>query len=108
MAKNFVLWAVIAAVLMMVFNSFNVTNRTNEMSYTDFMSSVQSGQVQSVTIAGQSIKGIKQDGTSFETVLPAFDDKLMDTLIERKVDVTGEKPEKQSFLTQLLLASLVL
>ena len=106
MAKNFVLWAVIAAVLMMVFNSFNVTNRTNEMSYTDFMSSVQSGQVQSVTIAGQSIKGIKQDGTSFETVLPAFDDKLMDTLIERKVDVTGEKPEKQSFLTQLLLASL--
>ena len=106
MAKNFVLWAVIAAVLMMVFNSFNVTNRSNEMSYTDFMSSVQNGQVQSVTIAGQSIKGIKQDGTTFETVLPAFDDKLMDTLIERNVDVTGEKPEKQSFLTQLLLASL--
>lgn len=106
MAKNFVLWAVIAAVLMMVFNSFNVTNRPNEMSYTDFMSSVQSGQVQSVTISGQSIKGLKQDGSTFETVLPAFDDKLMDTLIERKVDVTGEKPEKQSFLTQLLLASL--
>lgn len=106
MAKNFVLWAVIAAVLMMVFNSFNPATRGTEWSYSEFMSAVQNGQVQAVTIAGQNITGKQMDGQPFETVLPAFDDKLMDTLLERNVVVTGEKPEKQSFLSQLLLASL--
>ncbi|MDF1764011.1 MAG: ATP-dependent zinc metalloprotease FtsH, partial [Oleibacter sp.] len=106
MAKNFVLWAVIAAVLMMVFNSFNPATRGTDWSYSEFMTAVQNGQVSKVTIAGQTIKGEQSDGTRFETVLPAFDDKLMDTLLERKVEVVGEKPEKQSFLSQLLLASL--
>jgi len=106
MAKNFVLWAVIAAVLMMVFNGLNPVERGSEWSYSEFMSAVQSGQVQSVTIEGQSIVGTTHSGDGFETVLPAFDDKLMDTLLERNVQVTGKKPEKQSFLAQLLLASL--
>jgi len=107
MAKNFILWVVIAAVLMMVFQSFNPTTRGTELSYSDFMKAVQNGQVQSVTISGQSITG-KQKSTDqrFETVLPAFDDKLMDTLLANNVDVVGEKPEKQGFLSQLLLASL--
>ncbi|CUS40940.1 Cell division protein FtsH [hydrothermal vent metagenome] len=92
---------------MMVFQSFNPTTRGTELSYSDFMKAVQNGQVQSVTISGQSITG-KQKSTDqrFETVLPAFDDKLMDTLLANNVDVVGEKPEKQGFLSQLLLASL--
>ncbi len=107
MAKNFILWVVIAAVLMMVFQSFNPTTRGTELSYSDFMKAVQNGQVQSVVISGQSITG-KQKSTDqrFETVLPAFDDKLMDTLLANNVDVIGEKPEKQGFFSQLLLASL--
>jgi len=106
MAKNFVLWAVIAAVLMMVFNGLNPVDRSDNWSYSEFMSAVQTGQVQTVTISGQSIKGSTQSGASFETVMPTYDDKLMDTLLERNVEVIGEKPEKQSFLSQLLLASL--
>lgn len=106
MAKNFVLWAVIAAVLMMVFNNFQNVNRGKEYSYSEFITAVESGQVEKVTISGQSIKGIGSNGDAFETVLPAYDDKLMDTLLENRVQVIGEKPEKQSFLAQLLLASL--
>ncbi len=59
-----------------------------------------------MTISGQSIKGTSRGGQAFESVLPAFDDKLMDTLLVNDVEVIGEKPEKQSFLSQLLLASL--
>ncbi|MEK9713912.1 MAG: ATP-dependent metallopeptidase FtsH/Yme1/Tma family protein, partial [Thalassolituus sp.] len=106
MAKNFVFWAVIAAVLMLVFNGLNPVDRSDNWSYSEFMSAVQTGQVQTVTISGQSIKGSTQSGASFETVMPTYDDKLMDTLLERNVEVIGEKPEKQSFLSQLLLASL--
>ncbi|MDO6681350.1 MULTISPECIES: ATP-dependent zinc metalloprotease FtsH [unclassified Oceanobacter] len=106
MAKNFVLWAVIAAVLMMVFNNFQNVGRGNELSYSEFITAVESGQVERVTIAGQNITGISSNGESFETVLPAYDDKLMDTLLNNQVKVVGEKPEKQGFFTQLLLASL--
>lgn len=106
MAKNFVLWAVIAAVLMMVFQGLNPVDRSNSWSYSEFMKAVESGQVESVTISGQSIKGTSRSGQAFESVLPAFDDKLMDTLLVNDVEVIGEKPEKQSFLSQLLLASL--
>merc|ERR1711964_607776 len=59
-----------------------------------------------VTISGQSITGMTTSSEPFETVLPAYDDKLMDTLLNNRVEVVGEKPEKQSFLSQLLLASL--
>jgi len=106
MAKNFVLWAVIAAVLMMVFNNFQNVRHGNEYSYSEFISAVENGQIDRVTISGQSITGMTTSSEPFETVLPAYDDKLMDTLLNNRVEVVGEKPEKQSFLSQLLLASL--
>ncbi|MEC7547224.1 MAG: ATP-dependent metalloprotease [Thalassolituus sp.] len=106
MAKNFVLWAVIAAVLMMVFQGLNPVDRSNSWSYSEFMKAVETRQVESVTIAGQTITGTTRSGEAFESVLPAFDDKLMDTLLVNDVEVIGKAPEKQSFLAQLLLASL--
>ncbi|MGB1092048.1 MAG: ATP-dependent zinc metalloprotease FtsH, partial [Oceanobacter sp.] len=106
MAKNFVLWAVIAAVLMMVFNNFQNVGHSNEWSYSQFIDAVETGQVERVTISGQTITGVTSGNESFETVLPAYDDKLMDTLLNNQVQVVGEKPEKQGFFTQLLLASL--
>ena len=41
MAKNFVLWAVIAAVLMMVFQGLNPVDRSNSWSYSEFMKAVE-------------------------------------------------------------------
>jgi len=106
MAKNFILWAVIAAVLMMVFNNFQNVGKGKELSYTEFMSAVQGGQVERVTISGQTITGVRSNGESFETIMPTYDDKLMDTLLDNHVQVVGQKPEKDGFFTQLLLASL--
>ncbi|UZK02989.1 ATP-dependent zinc metalloprotease FtsH [Venatoribacter cucullus] len=106
MAKNFLLWAVIAAVLMMVFNNFQNVSRGTTLSYSEFITAVGNGQVEKVTISGQTIAGISTGGGSFETVLPVYDDKLIDTLLNNNVQIVGEKPEKQGFFTQLLLASL--
>lgn len=106
MAKNFLLWAVIAAVLMMVFNNFQNVSRGTTLSYSEFITAVGNGQVEKVTISGQTISGISTGGGSFETVLPVYDDKLIDTLLNNNVQIVGEKPEKQGFFTQLLLASL--
>lgn len=105
MARNFLLWAIIAAVLMMVFNNFQEAGKGQSLSYSEFIQQVEGNQVEKVTISGQSIRGLTRGGGSFETVLPVYDDKLMDTLLTHQVQVVGEKPEKQSFLSQLILAS---
>jgi cell division protease FtsH len=106
MAKNLLLWLVIAAVLLSVFNNFNMQEATDEIGYSDFISEVQRDQVQSVVVDGLTISGERYDGSSFETIRPMVEDpKLIDDLLEHKVKVEGKKPEQQSVWTQLLVAS---
>ncbi|WP_106418829.1 ATP-dependent zinc metalloprotease FtsH [Salinicola tamaricis] len=106
MAKNLILWLVIAAVLLTVFNNFSVDSSPQTMSYSQFVQQVQNDQVRSVTIDGYTISGERSDGTQFQTIRPAAQDpKLMDDLLSHKVTVVGKKPEEQSLWTRLLIAS---
>jgi cell division protease FtsH len=106
MAKNLILWLIIAAVLLTVFNNFNVEEQTNTLNYSRFVQEVQQGQVSKVTIDGYDIEGVRSDGSRFQTVRPAADDpKLMDDLLSNNVQVEGRKPEGQSIWMRLLIAS---
>ncbi len=106
MAKNLVLWLIIAAVLLTVFNNFNPQTSSQQMSYSDFVELVANGQVRKVIIDGVTIEGERQDGTHFETIRPnVHDPDLMPSLMERSVTVVGREPERQSIWTQLLVAS---
>jgi len=57
MAKNLILWLVIAAVLLTVFNNFSTETPTQTMNYSQFVQQVQNQQVRSVTIDGYTING---------------------------------------------------
>ena len=106
MAKNLLLWLVIAAVLLSVFNNFNMQSPTEEVGYSDFIAEVQRDQGKKVVVDGLTIAGERYDGSNFETIRPMVDDpKLMDDLLEHNVVVEGRKPEQQSVWTQLLVAS---
>jgi cell division protease FtsH len=106
MVKNLLLWLVIAAVLLSVFNNFNMQSPSEELGYSEFISEIQRDQVQKVTIDGLTISGERFDGTRFETIRPMLEDpKLIDDLLEHNVVVQGQKPEQQSVWTQLLVAS---
>ena len=106
MVKNLVLWLVIAAVLLMVFNNFNAQTQTQSMDYSQFIELVQGGQVKEVVIDGLSFDIETSDGRRYSTVRPMVEDpRLMDDLISNKVRVVGKEPEKQSIWTQLLVAS---
>ncbi|MEH6444360.1 MAG: ATP-dependent zinc metalloprotease FtsH [Oceanospirillaceae bacterium] len=106
MAKNLVLWLVIAAVLLTVFNNFNTEPESKGLNYSEFVSEVQDGRVAKVVIDGYSIQGIRRNGERFETVRPALQDpKLVDDLIANKVVIEGKRPEQQSVWTQLLVAA---
>jgi len=106
MVKNLVLWLVIAAVLLTVFNNFNPQQKTKPMDYSQFIELVQSGQVKEVAIDGFHFEIETTDGRQYETIRPMVEDfKLMDELINNKIRVIGKEPEQQSIWTQLLVAS---
>ena len=106
MGKNLLLWLVIAAVLLTVFQNFNVTQETEELKYSDFLALVSQNQVKSVEVDGLAIRGERHDGRLFETVQPQIvDNGLISDLLEHQVGFKGSKPERQSIWTQLLIAS---
>ena len=106
MVKNLLLWLVIAAVLLSVFNNFNMQSQSEQVGYSELISEVQADQVKKVVIDGLTISGERYDGSRFETIRPMVEDpKLIDDLLEHNVEVVGRKPEQQSVWTQLLVAS---
>ncbi|WP_104004881.1 ATP-dependent zinc metalloprotease FtsH [Marinobacterium lutimaris] len=106
MAKNLVLWLVIAAVLLTVFNNFSTETDSRRVNYSDFVKEVQADRVTKVTIDGYTIVGQRSNGERFETVRPSVQDpKLIDDLLEHNVVIEGKQPERQSIWTQLLVAS---
>ncbi|NYT71238.1 ATP-dependent metallopeptidase FtsH/Yme1/Tma family protein [Halomonas sp. QX-2] len=106
MAKNLILWLVIAAVLLTVFNNFSTESAPQNTNYSQFVQQVQNQQVRSVTIDGYTISGERTDGSQFQTIRPAAEDpKLMDDLLSNNVTVVGKEPEQQSIWTRLLIAS---
>jgi len=106
MAKNLILWLVIAAVLLTVFNNFNSESPTPQLNYSDFVAEVQRDRVRQVVIDGYTISGVFNDDSRFQTVRPPVaDPKLMDDLLSHNVKVVGKMPEEQSLWTQLLVAA---
>ncbi len=106
MVKNLLLWLVIAAVLLSVFNNFNMQTPPEQVGYSAFVQEVNQDQVSKVTVDGLVISGERMDGSRFETIRPMVEDpKLMDDLLAHNVVVEGKKPEQQSVWTQLLVAS---
>ncbi len=104
--KNIIVWVVIAAVLLFVFQGFNPNKGTQELDYSTFVSEVQRGNVLKVTIQDQKIYGERRDNSLFTTVRPPiFDAKLMDDLLNNDVQVLGKEPEQPGLLQQLLVAA---
>jgi cell division protease FtsH len=106
MGKNLLLWLIIAAVLLTVFNNFSVKPEPQEMTYSEFVTQVQQDQIDEVRISGLVILGSRKTGDAFKVIRPPVEDpKLMDDLIGHNVVVVGEPPESQSIWAQLLIAS---
>jgi cell division protease FtsH len=106
MAKNLILWMIIAGVLLTVFNNISQDTTTETINYSSFLQEVQTGRVSSVEMAGINIYGLRGDGSRFISIIPQIgDDKLMDIMIDNNVVVEGIEPETQSIWSQLLVAA---
>ena len=105
MGKNLLLWLIIAAVLLTVFNNFNPSPQPEQMAYSDFVKAVHMGGIREVQIQGDKITALDGSGNSFSVVWPESDQKLMNELIDNDVKTTIVPEETQGFWKQLLIAS---
>jgi len=106
--KNILMWLFIAVTMFTVFSNFSSDSKQEVISYSEFLAQVESDQVLSVEFKNDNytINGKTVNGKNFETVKPPFlQDDLSEILRDHRVSVKGEKPEQQSILKQLLVAS---
>ena len=104
LAKNLILWVVIALVLMTVFNNFGPKSTASQsINYSDFINEVQQGQVQLVEIEGHAVKGTRYDGTRFATQTPPDDPKMVDDLLSNKVEVKVVEPNQHGLLMTIFI-----
>ncbi|MBA6222819.1 ATP-dependent zinc metalloprotease FtsH [Colwellia sp. MB02u-18] len=107
MAKNLILWLVIAVVLMSVFQSFTPgSGKEQQVDYTQFVQDVRQGQIREVDVDRNGvINGIKRSGENFVTVIPGgYDRDLINDLVKQGVNASGELPEETSFLTTIFVS----
>jgi cell division protease FtsH len=103
MARNLVLWVIIAVVLMMVFRNFGSPSMPDEVAYSQFISDVKTGRVDSVVIEGNKLTGRLEDGTRFTTYSPETSNvALIGTLFENNVEVVGAEPSRNLWATALI------
>lgn len=106
LGKNLLLWLIIAAVLLTVFQNFNSDRGPEEIDYSEFIDLVNRSQVRAVEVDGLIIRGERYTGDVFETIQPEISDKaLIDDMLDHGVKFRGSRPEQQSIWTQLLVAS---
>ena len=95
LAKNLLLWVVVAVVLMAVFNAFGPAKTgTETLSYDQFIAQVKADRVDSVNIAADrtTITGKRGDNSVFTTIAPNDRDMVTD-LLENDVAVNQAPPD---------------
>ena len=107
LAKNVILWIVIAVVLLSVFQSFNQSSqRETPIEYSVFLKQVENNQINRVVFEEDRIRGTRNGNESFVTYNPETDNSaLIGLLVENGVTFSAAEPRQQSFLLQLFISS---
>jgi len=107
LGKNLILWLVIGALLVLLFNMFQQSDGRNSkigIPFSDFVAEVGNGQVREVMITGKSIEGFYTDGRAFRTYAPD-DPNLVERLTSKGVVIRAKPIEDGSpSLVQILIS----
>jgi cell division protease FtsH len=91
-SKNLALWIIIGLLLIALFNLFQGPSsrgpQTN-LAFSDFISEVEAGRINEVTIKGDSISGTFADGRQFSTFAPN-DPNLVERLRQSDVRISAQ------------------
>jgi cell division protease FtsH len=105
LAKNLLLWVIVAVVLMVVFQAFGPRAAGSEtLAYDQFVQQVQSDRIKEVKIGEDhsTISGERKDGSKFTTYSPG-DKDLVNDLITHKVAIEQAPPQNGPSLLYILI-----
>ncbi|MBA3486409.1 MAG: ATP-dependent metallopeptidase FtsH/Yme1/Tma family protein, partial [Lysobacter sp.] len=105
LAKNMLLWVIVAVVLMMVFQAFGPRAASAEpLAYNQFIEQIQSDRIKQVKISDDrtTITGERKDGTSFTTYSPG-DKDLVNELLQHNVAIEQAPPSGGPSLLYILI-----
>jgi len=106
-ARNIAFWVVLFLLILALFNLFNGSGSTlqsQEKSYSDFVTMVNSGDVSRATLDGEQIRFRGTDNRDYVTIKPE-DAAITDLLIENHIPIEAKRQQQsmfQSFLITLL------
>ena len=103
--RNLALWVVIALLLVVLFNLFQPGGSQRAaptIAYSDFITDVNAGRVQEVTIQGRTVSGVLADKRAFQTYTPD-DQSLVSRLTEKGVHVVARPEDTDNPLLHVLV-----
>ena len=104
-ARNIAFWVVLFLLVLALFNMFtggsSTVTQSNEDSYSDFVRSVESDEVNAVTLDGEQIRFVGNDGQTYSVIKPA-DAQITQLLIDNNVTVRAEQQQQSGFQTFIL------
>jgi len=104
LAKNIILWVIIAFILMTVFKQLSGPSAEAEIPYSQFLQEVDSRSIKEVVINGRVITGIRKNGSRFVTYSAETDNKaLIGDLKNGNVRIEAEPPD-QNIWTQIFIS----
>ncbi len=94
MYKSLFIWLLIGMAMILLFNLFNVPPKSEkEIIFSEFISKVESGDVDEVTIKENYITGRFKDGNKFKTYMVHYPD-LVKELREKNIKIIARPPEQ--------------
>ena len=106
-ARQFAFWVVLLLLIVALFNLFSGSGNTlqsREIPYSEFVRSVEAGDVSSVTLDGEQVRYRGKDGQEYVTIKPE-DAEVTQTLISNGIPVAAKSQEEsgfQAFIVSLL------
>ena len=106
--RNMAIWGVIVAVLITLYSVMNPTARTaaaGDITYSELLAKIDSGQVKDVVLRGQTIAGRDAQGRRFTTNTPPSQDDLLRRLENNNVNIMVQSDQPSGWMQ--LLGSLL-
>jgi len=99
--RSLFIWLLIGLMVILLFNLLNAPKKTaEEMIFSDFLTKVDAGQIDEVTIKENAITGRLKDGAKFKTYYADYPD-LVKVLRGKDVKITVKPPDQNPWYVNL-------
>jgi len=101
--RSALFWLAAGVVIIILWSLLQTSQMTRkEMTFSEFLDSVEARRVQSVTISGNMIRGVMKGGDEFKTTAPSSYNDLVKTLRDHGVEINVKDTSRAPWFSYLL------